>query len=206
MKYVALTLSAVATVLLASAVAGIAHQIGSNKRQLLPPQNALQAISPQKLRDQADVNEALLALGKVSPARFLAPGGADNQASGQAAAGTYLSDRELMAQNGNIFALAGPRVETPVHSPRRAIASSAPVRSLPLPRVSVVLQSGADGKAVIDGNLVRVGDPVGDGFLVKSIQIDAVTFAAGKEEVEVRMPLGRLRVLGAYPQAHQANR
>lgn len=80
-----------------------------------------------------------------------------------------------------------------------------PPTPMPLPKVSVVMAGGAEGKAVVNGHLVRVGDAVGDGLVVKSIQVNVVTFSSGSEELHVRMPLERLRVLGAFPNAAKGN-
>ena len=88
--------------------------------------------------------------------------------------------------------------------PRAAGHVRQPLSSVPLPKVSVVVE-GAERKAVVDGHLVRVGDAVGDGLVVRAIQVGAVTFGYGKEELVVAVPLERLRVLGAFPSKAKAN-
>ena len=64
---------------------------------------------------------------------------------------------------------------------------------------TLVLQAGNESRAMVDGRLVRVGDPVAEGMLVKSISIESVVFAANGEDLVVAVPLERLRVLGAFP-------
>jgi hypothetical protein len=71
--------------------------------------------------------------------------------------------------------------------------------------VSVVLRDGSEGKAVVDGYLVGVGDQVAGGLVVKSIRIESVTFSAQGEEIDVAVPLERLRVLGAFPSRSKGN-
>jgi hypothetical protein len=199
MKYVALTLSTVATVLLVLALVGMANRIGSGGRALPPVQNSLPPLSAQQVSDQAEVKLALQSLDKFPSARFFASTGGSGSAASPGASA---------APDGSIFALSAELIETPASVPRKrttAAVKSGPLNPLPLPRVSVVLKSGADGKAVINGHLVRVGDPVGDGMVVNTISVEAVTFSSGKEILEVRMPLDRLRVLGAFPGSTKGN-
>jgi hypothetical protein len=199
MKFVALTLSAVATALLVLVIGGIAHTMGSNVRTLAPVQVSVNPLSPQQKSDQADVRQALMALGQVTSERSLALLRAASADGTQGDAQASL-DQDPDLPYGAIFALSAPvDPRAPVPRQRTATAYVAPPTPLPLPKVSVVLAGGSEGKAVIDGQLVRVGDAVGDGLVVKSIQVEAVTFASGKEVLEVRMPLERLRVLGAFP-------
>lgn len=197
MKYAALTLSTVATALLALALVGMANQIGSGGRPLPPVRNALAPLSPQQLADQVDVQHALHSLGRLPSVRFLASpaGGANADASAQ----------NMNAFDGNIFALSPLNVATPASPYRRTANTQKASQPLPLPRVTVVMESGASGKAVVNGQLVRVGDAVANGMVVHSINVDSVIFASGNEVVEVRMPLDRLRVLGAFPGSARGN-
>jgi hypothetical protein len=201
MKYAALTLSTVATALLALALVGMADQIGSGNHPLPPVQNALAPLSAQQMSDQADVKLALQSLDKLPSARFFAL-----PAASGTAVNTGTSAESLSAFDGNIFALSPKRAEIPAPSNRRVAVAKAPPRPLPLPQVTVVVESGASGKAVINGQLSRVGDAVGEGMVVSSINVDSVTFSSGKEMLEVRMPLDRLRVLGAFPGSTKGNR
>lgn len=200
MKYAALTLSTVATVLLAMALLGMANQMGSGGRPLPPVRNDLAPLSAQQLTDQADVHLALQSLGKLPSARLLAlaANGAPSATSGEPRTGMDASD-------GNIFALSPLRADTPASPQRQAgMAPTAPA-PLPLPQVTVVMESGASGKAIVNGQLVRVGDAVDNGMVVHSINVDSITFSSGKERLEVRMPLDRLRVLGAFPVSTRGN-
>jgi hypothetical protein len=202
MKYAALTLSTVATALLALTLVGVVNQIGSGSRPLPPVQNALAPLSAQQMSDQADVELALQSLDKLPSARFFA-----SPAAGGTAANTGASTASMSAFDGNIFALSPKRVEilAPSNNRRVVVAKAPPPRPLPLPQVTVVVESGASGKAVINGQLSRVGDAVGEGMVVSSINVDSVTFSSGKEVLEVRMPLDRLRVLGAFPGSPKGN-
>jgi hypothetical protein len=200
MKYAALTLSTLATVLLALALVGMANRIGSGGRPLPPVRNALAPLSAQQMGDQVDVQLALQSLGKLPSTRFFASPAASGATDHAGAPAESMS-----AFDGDIFALSPQRTETPDSPRSRTGTIQMPPRPLPLPRVTVVMESGASGKAVVNGQLVRVGDAVGDGMVVSSINVDAVTFASGKEVLEVRMPLDRLRVLGAFPGSSKGN-
>ena len=205
MKYVALTLSTAATALLVLVLGGIAHKMGSDVRAVAPVQVSVNPLSEQQRRDQIEVRQALQALGQVTSERSLALLRSGATDGAEAIARTSLN-QGVERPYGAIFALSAPPVERAAsprqREPRGGFTSPAP---LPLPKVSVVLAGGAEGKAVVNGHLVRVGDGVGDGLVVKSIQVDVVTFASGSEELHVRMPLERLRVLGAFPSAAKAN-
>ena len=197
MKYVALTLSTVATVLLVLALAGIANQIRSNGQRLPPLQNAMSPLTSQQLSDQNDVNQALHDLGQFPAARFIGAAGSDRPAEAPPARWTVA--------DGSIFAVSPQVKKDPAPAKRQADYRGQAINPLPLPRVSVIMQSGAEGKAMVNGNLVRVGDVVDNDMVVKSIDINAVTFASGNELLEVRMPLERLRVLGAFPRSAKGN-
>ena len=204
MKYAALTLSTVATALLALTLVGVVNQIGSGSRPLPPVQNALAPLSAQQMSDQADVELALQSLDKLPSTRFFGL-----PAAGGTAANTGASTASMSAFDGNIFAISPKRLENLAPSNRRVVVAKAPPLPLPLPlplpQVTVVVESGASGKAVINGQLSRVGDAVGEGMVVSSINVDSVTFSSGKEMLEVRMPLDRLRVLGAFPGSPKGN-
>ena len=204
MKYVALTLSTAATALLVLVLGGIAHKMGSDVRAVAPVQVSVNPLSEQQRRDQIEVRQALQALGQVTSERSLAllrSGATDRQATARASL-----NQGTERPYGAIFALSSPPVERATAPRQRAsrgdFTSPTPI---PLPKVSVVMAGGAEGKAVVNGHLVRVGDAVGNGLVVKSIQVSVVTFASGSEELQVRMPLERLRVLGAFPSAAKAN-
>lgn len=193
---------------------GITQKMGAPGRTLARPQAALAVLSPQQLRDQAAVRQALQALGHALPAAP-APTAADPAAALPLERAPRLQQALAWPQEG-IFALLAPVPEAvpasasapgaPAPAWRPAGAGTAPAfvpapSAQPLPEVSVVLAGGSAGKAVVNGHLVRVGDAVGEGLVVRSIELDKVTFAAGTQELQVHLPLQRLRVLGAFPQA-----
>lgn len=193
MKYAALTLTTAATALLVLAMAGIAQQIGGNGRPMPPLQVSLSPLSEQQVREQDEVKTALVALRGAAAGR---PYGLAQ--IGRAPATPVDQGVQAQADYGSIFALplevaaAKPMKGSP--RPQRVALSA-----VALPRVSVVLRDGSEGKAVVDGYLVGVGDQVAGGLVVKSIRIETVTFSARGEEIDVAVPLERLRVLGAFP-------
>ncbi|GAA6142585.1 hypothetical protein [Hydrogenophaga sp. 5NK40-0174] len=197
MKYVALTLSAAATVLLVLALIGIAQGISKPGRSMLPLQTSLSPISPQQLNDQADVKQALQALLTASAERSAtlgssgARGLADWQASGSSLEGPFSS----------IFAIAGPLPEL---EPTAGFDNLPKPRPQALPRVSVVVADGDSASAMVDGRMRKVGDTVRRGLRIKAIALDTVTFTNGREDMLVSVPLERLRVMGAYPAAKGA--
>ena len=205
MKYVALTLSAAATALLVVVLGGIAQKMGADVRVLPPPQVSLNPLSEQQRRDQADVRHALQALEQVATQHSMELVGSGD-ADGHFPAFSSSLNQGVVWAHGDIFALS-PLVAPLAEGSRNRVShvGFATATPLPLPNVSVVLSAGAEGKAVINGHLVRVGDTVAEGLVVKSIQVDVVTFASGSEELHVRMPLERLRVLGAFPNQVRGN-
>lgn len=205
MKYVALTLSTTATALLVLVLGGIAHKMSSDVRAVAPVQVSVNPLSEQQRRDQTDVRQALQALGQVTSERSLALLRSGPTDGAQVAARASLN-QGVERPYGAIFALSAPPVERAAAPRQRAARGDfMPPTPMPLPKVSVVMAGGAEGKAVVNGHLVRVGDAVGDGLVVKSIQVNVVTFSSGSEELHVRMPLERLRVLGAFPNAAKGN-
>ncbi|MDO9253107.1 hypothetical protein [Hydrogenophaga sp.] len=199
MKYVALTLTTAATALLVLAMAGIAQQIGGNSRPMPPLQVSLSPLSEQQMREQDEVKNALVALRGAAAGR---PYGLAQ--IGRTPAAPVDQGVQAQADYGSIFALP-----LEVAAARPVKASPRPERvalsAVPLPRVSVVLRDGSEGKAVVDGYLVGVGDQVAGGLVVKSIRIESVTFSARGEEIDVAVPLERLRVLGAFPSRSKGN-
>ncbi len=76
-------------------------------------------------------------------------------------------------------------------------------KAIALPVVNVVIQTGKSGKAMIDGSIVGVSDKLASGYVVKSIAMDLITLSKENEEVELRVPLDRLRVLGVHPPSRE---
>lgn len=194
MKYVALTLSLIAAALLLLAAAMIGNRIGVERHTLAPVQMSLPPLSPQVVANQAELKASLQALLDA----------AARQPMGLMAAGSAAPGIRPLESYESLFVL-------PQHTPMAALAPQPraghvrqPLSSVPLPKVSVVVE-GPERKAVVDGHLVRVGDAVGDGLVVRAIQVGAVTFGYGKEELVVAVPLERLRVLGAFPAKAKAN-
>lgn len=147
MKFIALTLSTVATVLLVLAVMAVSSRAGSHGRVPLPVQASVPLLEDRQIDEQVQLKGALQALLDVRDA----------------------PPARLTSQVEELFALqqAQPVAVREVRTP---------VVEQPPPRVTVVVQAGTEGKAVVDGRLVRVGDVVDGGLTVESIQTDAVTF------------------------------
>lgn len=194
MKYVALTLSLIAAALLLLAAAMIGNRIGVERQALAPVQMSLPPLSPQVVADQAELKASLQALLDAAARR---PMGL--LASGSAAPGIRPLDNY-----DSLFVLPAQTQMAALAPQPRAGNVRQPLSAVPLPKVSVVVE-GAERKAIVDGHLVRVGDAVGDGLVVRAIQVGAVTFGYGKEELVVAVPLERLRVLGAFPAKAKAN-
>jgi len=191
MKYVALTLSLVASVLLLLAVGAIGHRIGAERRAPAPIQTSLPPLSPQDVADQGELKSSLQALLDSAARR----------PAGLMAASVNPGIRPIDSFD-SLFAL--PPDSKPVAGAVRVAHVRTPLNAIPLPKVSVVVE-GSERKAVVNGNLVKVGDPVGEGLVVSAIQVGSVTFAYGKEELQVAVPLERLRVLGAFPSRAKGN-
>ena len=196
MKYVALTLSLIAAALLLLAAAMIGNRIGVERHTLAPVQMSLPPLSPQVVADQAELKVSLQALLDAAARRPMGLMAAGSAAQGIRPLENYDSLFVLPPQTPTQMAALAPQP--------RAGHVRQPLSSVPLPKVSVVVE-GAERKAVVDGHLVRVGDAVGDGLVVRAIQVGAVTFGYGKEELVVAVPLERLRVLGAFPAKAKAN-
>ncbi|MFP8777624.1 hypothetical protein [Hydrogenophaga sp. RWCD_12] len=193
MKYVALTLSLVASVLLLLAVGAIGHRIGAERRAPAPIQTSLPPLSPQDVSDQAELKTSLQALLDSAARR----------PAGLMAASVNPGIRPIDSFD-SLFALSADSKPVAAAGPLRVAHVRAPLNAIPLPKVSVVVE-GSERKAIVNGALVKVGDPVGDGLVVSAIQVGSVSFAYGKEELQVAVPLERLRVLGAFPSRVKGN-
>lgn len=223
MKYLGLTVSTIAVALLAIAFVGIAREMGTSTSVRPPPVMSLLPLTEQQLRDQAQLKDAVQSWSNATSngattIRQLNSADVSPQKTG------VLADRAV--GSATLFALSAaksPASALPsalsstvspalgaatkvVRRPDQPVVDRINSNAIALPNVSVVLQGGGEGKAVVDGRLVRVGDKIADGLVLKSIEMDAVTFSSGKEELLVRMPLPRLRVLGAVGLQSQAPR
>ena len=198
MKYAALTLSTLSVAILAWGAVTMTFKMGPGGRPAPLNGVSIQPLSDQQLKDQTEVREALDAMREVAMSRMRDfPGDSDAQGL------MSHSARRLQPQFDSVFASAPPEAVKVAltAAPRlpRSMATGPVPASLPVPRVSLVLQAGNEGRAMVDGRLVRVGDPVAEGMVVKSISMESVVFAAGGEDLVVAVPLERLRVLGAFP-------
>ena len=201
MKYLALTLSTLALALLTLVAVVVSQTIGSPRRTALPLQTSIRPLDERQLHDQEELRLAVAALMPIvqrSGAGAFAPtaNGAD---TGTASAAT----QHMMA--GQIFALTPQPSPSTQRKAQHTTVARTPVTPLPLPRVNVVVEGNSGAKAMVNGRLVSVGDRIEGGMFVKSIDVDTVTFASGTEELEIRMPLERLRVLGAFPPPPRAD-
>lgn len=206
MRYGALTLSAIAGAILAISVFVMAQTLWVPARPTTLMQNSLTPLSEKQVRDQAELRTALQAW---SSAVGQSASRSENQNGNPGVSVKSLSDLGKVSQYTSIFALsAAPIVEIGSSSRlvRPKLVNKDIVSAIALPNVSVVLQGGSEARAVINGSLVRVGDVIADGLTVKSIMTDAVTFSSPKEDMVIRIPLERLRVLGAFPSQVKAVR
>lgn len=196
MKYAALTLSTLSLAILAWGTVTTALKMGPGGRPLPANEVSIQPLSDQQLKDQAEAREALDAMREVAMSRMK-----DFPDAGEAQGLMGSSVRRLQPRFDSIFASTPPVVEKVAFGGAARLPRAMPTMpvSLPVPRVSLVLQTGSEGRAMVDGRLVRVGDPVAEGMVVKSISMESVVFASRGEELVVAVPLERLRVLGAFP-------
>lgn len=203
MKYAALALSTIPLAILTWGVLNIVLDADSGGRPLPSTTMALQPLSNVQLKEQTEVMEALDALREVSMSRMRDFPNADGPQN-------YTSNavRGLTSQFESIFALPPQEPERIAELTDPGLQGALPPAPKPLsmPLVNLVLQAGNEGRAMVNGQLVRVGDPVGEGMVVKSISMESVTFASGNEELLVAVPLERLRVLGAFPTPQQGVR
>lgn len=196
MKYAALTLSTLSLAILAWGTVTTALKMGPGGRPLPANEVSIQPLSDQQLKDQAEAREALDAMREVAMSRMK-----DFPDAGEAQGLMGSSVRRLQPRFDSIFASTPPVIEKVAFGGAARLPRAMPTMpvSLPVPRVSLVLQTGSEGRAMVDGRLVRVGDPVAEGMVVKSISMESVVFASRGEELVVAVPLERLRVLGAFP-------
>lgn len=195
MKYLALTLSTLALALLTLVAVVMWQTIGTPRRTALPVQASMRPLDERQLREQEELRSAiaeLMPLAQRSGAGAFAPA-TDGADTGTASAATQNT------MGGQIFALTAQTPQSRQRETRHITVARTPAAPLPLPRVNVVVEGNSGVKAMVNGRLVSVGDHIEGGMVIKSIDIDAVTFLSGKEELEIKMPLERLRVLGAFP-------
>lgn len=196
MKYAALTLNTLALAILLGGALGMALKLGSGGRPAPVDPVSVTPPTAQQLKEQADTQAALDALREVARSRGM------DFPQDPARPPLITSVRPLMSPLDSIFASSEPvREALPLASARRAPVLTATSLQLAQPRINVVLQAGSEGRAMVDGRLVRVGDAVADGLVVKSIAMETVTFDARGTDMRVPVPLERLRVLGAFPDA-----
>ncbi|MDD3786607.1 MAG: hypothetical protein PHQ87_13765 [Hydrogenophaga sp.] len=153
MRYLALILSALAVAVVTLAAVSLSQRAGQPGRPGMGLPAPVTPPTAEQWHDQADLKTALQALTEAH----------DPASRSRAGAGL---PQELLAQT----AAPAPAAK-PVGKP-----AAAPVHQ---PRVTVVLETGTEGKAVVDGRLVHVGDTVEGGLRVESIQVEEVTFIRG---------------------------
>ena len=160
MRFLALIFSAVALAVVALAAVVLSQRAGLPGRPLVPMMASVAPPTERQQHDQADLKSALQALLGAEEPSLSRPGAAAPQA--------------LFAQASAPAVLAkATRVPEAVYRPG----------------VTVVLETGTEGKAVVDGRLVHVGDSVDGGLRVESIQVEAVTFTR-RDGVRVRVAVG----------------
>lgn len=160
MRFLALILSALAVAVVTLAAVTLSQRAGQPGRPGTGMPAPVTPPTAEQWHDQADLKTALQALVEA------------NDPASRSRAGAVLP-QELFAQT----ATPAPATKS-VTKP-----AAAPVHQ---PRVTVVLETGTEGKAVVDGRLVHVGDSVDGGLRVESIQVEAVTFIRG-DGVRVRV-------------------
>lgn len=229
-KYLALSLVAAASIVSVGGVVMVASKAGSLLKQpTFPPASfVVPQLKPERFTESSDLDLALNAYKKRLATQ--APG-ADRQIAALAALDSQ-GQAPSGANAGQLFAganvrtpalLNGSSLQTAlqaglVRQNNQTVASAksptnsrtdtpaamrAPATRIELPKVSVVVVDGTTNKAFINGRLVAVNSQLYGGYVVREINIDSVVLKHGKEEFIVRIPLERLRVLGA-PEAFKA--
>ena len=231
-KYLSLSLVAAAIAVSVGGVVMVASKAGGLLKQPnFPPANfVVPQLKPERFTESSDLDLALnaykkrLATPAVSADRQIAalaaldgqrqpqfPGsanqgqlfaGADVRTPGLAVGGTPQIALQAGSERQNNQVVAGAK--PPFKSRLDTVATlRAPATTIELPKVSVVVINGTTNKAVINGSMVAVNSQLYGGYVVKEINIDSVVLMNGREEFIVRIPLERLRVLGA-PEAFKA--
>ena len=217
-KHISLALNATAVAVLIVGVVGIATQAKSSARRLaLPSNSSLPLIKPERIKEVSDMSLAMDAYERIGSAQ------AANKSAVQAltnpsvaATASSESFNSIFVGIDSRFGMIDQRKPTMPASAsayaiardpaRTAKAKAASVKNAPkidklpaidFPRVTVVAVSGQDPRAVINGNVVGVNDRLAGGYVVKQISIDSVVVSQGAEDILIKIPLERLRVLGA---------
>ncbi len=217
-KYISLALNMTAVVVLIAGVVGIATQAKSTtKRSLLPTSSSLPQIKVERLKEVSEMSLAMDAYERVGSIQKTELSTVQASASSSlVASGASESYKSIFVgidskigsiAQGNPQGYAATPAYTVAKYPVRsvqtktALAKDAPkINKLPaidLPKVTVVAVSGQEPRAVINGNVVGVNDQLAGGYVVKQISIDSVVVSQGAEDILIKIPLERLRVLGA---------
>jgi hypothetical protein len=217
-KNISLALNLAAIAVLIAGVVGIVTQAKSTTKRLAVPSSLLlPQIKVERMREVTEMSLAMDAyerLGSVQAAdKSAAQAVASSNPAALAAAETFPSifvgidsrfgsveqSRPLRAVDRSTYALANGSVrsgQAQVPKAKNAPSTEKP-SAIDLPRVTVVAVSGQEPRAVINGNVVGVNDRLAGGYVVKQISIDSVVVSQGADDLLIKIPLERLRVLGA---------
>jgi hypothetical protein len=222
MKHLSLSLVAVCVAVLVAAAAGLASKASAPVKKSGPSSAglALVQIKPERSAETRDFNRALTVYeslssaqgqiaGQIKPLSIEAekvagsPVDASNSGNRTLFAGLDASSR---LPGGQVAISAAKKFATkPLASKSSEVSAKQKSgsndvkqpKALDLPQVTVVVIDGKTNKAMINGSLVGVNTLLAGGYVVKEINIDSVVVGLGNEEVVIKIPLQRLRVLGA---------
>ena len=219
-KYISLALNAGAIIVLIAGAIGIASQARfSAKRSTTPSNLVLPQFKAERIKETSEMLVAMDAYERVAGSRV----SVSSQMQGLVSLNGNVSttpenfksifvgiDSNPLNSGGSnrLVSLSLPQRSNPIaRAPTAQLASKIPASKnsigtgtlsvVELPKVTVVAVSGQEPRAIINGNLVGVNDQLSGGFVVKQISIDSVVVSQGKEDILIRIPLERLRVLGA---------
>lgn len=219
-KYLSLCVVSVAVAALVAGAVGIASKAASlvKKPAVSLTSLVIPQLKPERMTETSDFKLGLdvykqriaspASTGKSLPAALAAlddkslVAGYRSANANQLFAGADEKSLALVAAGANpkpaMFA-----AQTQIIQP--AGAKVAPAKFIPpgqgtqidMPKVAVVVIDGQTNKAIVNGSLVTVNSQLYGGYVVKEINIDSVVITHGKEQYVIRIPLDRLRVLGA---------
>lgn len=214
-KYLSLILNAVAVAVLLMGTVGVARQSAlANKRVSLGNVQALTAVDPATMEGYKMLGSGLAVFDQITkahPAPVSESAATTPPSNGAVTAAASVKTIFAGSQGGKIenqgkplsvavmrYGLANSTdTKNKTTSSKKKVVAQTAEKKIALPVVNVVIQAGKSGKAMIDGSIVGVSDKLASGYVVKNIAMDLVTLAKDNEEIELKVPLDRLRVLGA---------
>lgn len=216
-KYLSLSVVSAAVAVLVAGVVSIASKAGSfvKKPPVSPVSLVIPQPKPERSTETSDLKlgldiymQRIAAQGKTTESIPVERVAGNSQANRLGNANQLFAGAEVKS-SASVVAGAIPRPLSPPALPPTnksmvakvaAVAGAIPPERgvrVEMPKVAVVVIDGISNKAIINGSLVTVNSQLYGGYVVKEINIDNVIVMHGKEQYVIKIPLERLRVLGA---------